>query len=133
LEITPPPPPGAQFRSEHLEVSVAARSIHIKPVGRLQAADYELIRPALESFIAEHGTARILFDAEELEGWTPAAMWEDLKIGVHHISDIERIAIVVDRGWMEKLASLSGVFTKAQVRTFDRAALEEARVWIDGD
>jgi hypothetical protein len=119
--------------SEHLEVSVAARSIHIKPVGRLQAADYELIRPALESFIAEHGTARILFDAEELEGWTPAAMWEDLKIGVHHISDIERIAIVVDRGWMEKLASLSGVFTKAQVRTFDRAALEEARVWIDGD
>ena len=109
--------------SEHLEVSVAARSIHIKPVGRLQAADYELIRPALESFIEEHGTARILFDAEELEGWTPAAMWEDLKIGVHHISDIERIAIVVDRGWMEKLASLTGVFAKADNGSPDCAVL----------
>ncbi len=119
--------------SEHLEVSVAARSIHIKPVGRLQAADYELIRPALESFIAEHGQVRILFDAEELEGWTPAAMWEDLKLGVHHVSDIDRIAFVVDGGWMEKLVSLSGVFTRAEVRTFHRNSLAEAEAWIDGD
>lgn len=119
--------------ADHLEVSTSVRSIHLKPFGRLRAADYELIGPALDAFIQQHGSARILFDAGELAGVTPAAMWEDLKLGLHHRADVERIAIVVDGGWIEKLAALAGSMSKITLRVFDHASIDEAKAWIDGD
>jgi len=127
------PQPEELKMSDHIEISVTDRSIHIKPVGRLHAVDYEAIRPAVESFIKEHGSARILFDCEEFEGWTPAAMWEDLKLGVHHVSDLERIAMVVDTRWQAGLAAACKVFVRAEVRSFDREHLSDAVAWIDGD
>lgn len=119
--------------SQHLEVKITDRSIHLKPVGRLQALDYDAIRPALESFIAQHGSARILFDCEEFTGWTPAAMWEDLKIGVHHVSDLDRIAFVVDKRWQSALATACKGLVRAEVRAFDRGHLDAAVAWIDED
>ena len=119
--------------ADHLEVSTGARSIHLRPFGRLQASDYELIGPALDAFIEQHGSARILFDAGELSGVTPAAVWEDLKLGIHHRSDIDRIAIVADGGWIEKLATLAGSMSKITLRVFDHASIDEAKAWIDGD
>ena len=119
--------------SEHIEISTTKRSIWIRPVGRLRAADYELIRPAVEALIQERGSLRVLFEAEELEGWTPAAMWEDLKLGIHHAKDMERIALVVDKKWLEALVSLGRVFTRAEVKTFHADQIEEAKTWIDAD
>ena len=118
---------------DHLEISTTDRSIHINPVGTIHASDYDLIRPAVESFIESHGAARILFDCEEFSGWTPAAMWEDLKLGVHHVSDLERIAFVVDSRWQSALATACKVFLRAEVRSFDRDRLAEAAAWIDGE
>ena len=119
--------------SDHLEISTTDRAVCIRPVGRLHAADYDLIRPAIDALVERRGSIRVLFEAEEMEGWTPAAMWEDLKLGVHHASDIERIAFVVDKKWLEALASLCKVFTRAEVRTFHADELETAKTWIDGD
>ncbi len=124
------PHPGASM-PDHLEISTTDRSIHIKPVGRIHATDYDLIRPAVESFIERHGAARILFDCQEFDGWTPAAMWEDLKLGTHHASDLERIAFVVDSRWQAALAAACKVFLRAEVRAFDRDRLSEALAWID--
>ncbi len=119
--------------SDHLEVTTARRSIHLKPIGRLRAGDYELIGPALDAFVERHGSARILFDAGGLSGVTPAAMWEDLKLGLRHRSDIDRIAIVVDGGWIERLATLVGAWSRIAVEVFDRDSMDEAKAWVDGD
>ena len=119
--------------SDHLEVSTTARSIQLKPVGRLRARDYELIGPALDAFVEQHGSARILFDAGELSGVTPAAIWEDLKLGLHHRSDIDRIAIVVDGGWIERLATLAGTMSRITLKVFDHDSMDEAKAWVDGD
>lgn len=119
--------------SDHIEISTTERAICIRPVGTLHGADYELIRPAVDALVAKRGSIRVLFEAEELDGWTPAAMWEDLKLGVHHAKDMERIAIVVDKKWLEALASLCKVFTRAEVKTFHQDQIDEAKAWIDAD
>ncbi|MBC04025.1 MAG: STAS/SEC14 domain-containing protein [Phycisphaerae bacterium] len=119
--------------SDLIEISTTERAVCIRPVGWLHGADYELIRPAMDALVEKRGSIRVLFEAEELDGWTPAAMWEDMKLGVHHARDMERIAFVVDRKWLEALAGLSGVFTRAEIRTFHPDEIEEAKAWIDAD
>ena len=119
--------------SDHIEISTTERAICIRPVGRLHAADYELIRPAVDALIEKRGSIRVLFEAEELDGWTPAAMWEDMKLGIHHAKDMERIAFVVDKKWLEALATLSKVFTRAEVKTFHPDQIDDAKAWIDAD
>ena len=119
--------------SDHLEISNTQRAVCIRPTGRIHAADYELIRPAIEALVAKQGAIRVLFEAEELDGWTPAAMWEDFKFGVHHVKDMERIAFVVDKKWLEAVAGLTKVFLHAEVRTFHPDQLEEAKAWIDSE
>lgn len=119
--------------SDHIEISTTKTAVCIRPVGRLHAADYELIRPAMEALIRERGSIRVLFEAEELDGWTPAAMWEDMKLGLHHAKDMERIAFVVDKRWLEALATLCKVFTRAEVKTFHAEQIEDAKAWIDVD
>ena len=119
--------------SDHLELSNTSRALCIRPTGRIHAADYELIRPAIEALVAKQGAIRILFEAEEMEGWTPAAMWEDFKLGVHHHKEMERIAFVVDKKWLEALAGLTKVFLTADVRTFHPDQIDEAKVWIDAE
>ncbi|MCP4835796.1 MAG: STAS/SEC14 domain-containing protein [Phycisphaera sp.] len=119
--------------SDHIEISTTRTAVCIRPVGRLRAADYELIRPAMEALISERGSIRVLFEAEELDGWTPAAMWEDMKLGLHHAKDMERIALVVDKKWLEAMAALCRVFTRAEVKTFHADQIEDAKAWIDAD
>lgn len=116
---------------EHLEITTSEHAVCIRPVGRLHAADYDRIRPAIEGLIEKRGSARVLFEAEEMEGWTPAAMWEDMKLGVHHAKDIERIAFVVDKKWLEALAAMCKMFISAEVRTFHADQAGEAKAWID--
>ena len=119
--------------SDHIEISTTERAVCIRPVGWLHGADYELIRPAMDALVEKRGSIRVLFEAEELDGWTPAAMWEDMKLGNHHAKDMERIAFVVDQKWLEALATLSKVFTRAEVKTFHPDQIDEAKVWIDAE
>jgi len=44
------------------------------------------------------------------------AMWDDLKFGMRHYSDFDRIAMVGDRWWEAWLATICKPFTKARVR-----------------
>ena len=119
--------------SDHLNISTTERAVCIHPVGWVHGSDYELIRPAVEAMVAKRGSLRVLFEAEDFEGWTPAAMWEDMKLGTHVGNVMERIAFVVDKKWQEALAGLCKGFTKAEVKTFHPDQLEEAKAWIDAD
>lgn len=119
--------------SEHLDVAVTARSVHMIARGRLHKADYEALRPHLEKFVAEHGSLRLFVDASELDGWTPAAMWEDTKVGVHHRNDIERIACVTDSKFLSAMVSAMSTLSRADARVFPTEERDAALSWIDGD
>lgn len=103
--------------------------IHVS--GTLNKDDYTVFVPAFERLVKEHGKLRVLFDMSDFHGWDIGAAWEDLKFGVDHFSDIERMAMLGDKKWQEGMAIFAKPFTKAEVRYFDHAKAAEARKWLD--
>ena len=98
--------------------------------GRLTKDDYENFVPEVERLIQEHGKVRVLFDMHGFHGWTPGALWEDLKFDARHFRDIERLAFVGERKWEAGMASFCKPFTSAAIKYFDRGQADEARQWV---
>ena len=98
--------------------------------GKIVKEDYETFVPLIDRLVAQHGKIRILMEMHDFHGWTLGAAWEDTKFAVHHFHDIERLAIVGETKWQEAMAIFCKPFTKADVRFFDPAAIDEARQWM---
>jgi len=98
--------------------------------GKLTKEDYAQFVPEFERLIAQHGRLRLLFDMTGLLGWDAGAAWEDIKVGVAHFGDIERLAMVGEKKWQHGMAIFCRPFTRATVRYFDHAAAAEGRKWL---
>ena len=70
------------------------------------------------------------FDMVDFHGWEASAVWEDVKFGMKHLADIERIAMVGEKRWQRGMAIFSKPFIKAEVRYFDHTAAADARQWL---
>lgn len=98
--------------------------------GKLTHGDYEHFVPAFERLAKQHGKIRVLFEMTDFHGWEGAALWDDIKFGLKHFSDIERLAMVGDKQWEKGMSVFCRPFTTATVRYFDHAAIENARAWL---
>ncbi|BBL77240.1 STAS/SEC14 domain-containing protein [Methylomagnum ishizawai] len=108
------------------------RILGFKFGGKLRTEDYQtLFVPAVEAALpAGGGKARLLALFEDFHGWEAGAAWEDLKFGVRHYADFDRIALVGDRRWEAWMATLGKPFTQAEVRYFDVSDSGAAWAWI---
>jgi hypothetical protein len=57
-------------------------------------------------------------------------MMDDAGIGIKHLSDCDKIAIVSDHQLINTLSKFFGYLFSGQVRVFKDAELEEAKKWI---
>jgi len=101
--------------------------------GKLHDDDYKILVPEVEAVIAKEGSVRILMHLIDFKGWDLHAAWDDMKFGVKHCHDFERIAIVGDKTWEEWMAKLSSPFTASGSRFFDPADIDGAWDWINED
>ena len=97
---------------------------------KLHDEDYRTFVPQVESVLEREGKARLLAHFHEFHGWDLHAVWDDMKFGTKHYSDIERIALVGDRKWEEWMAKICKPFTKAAVKYFDVGDMEQAWAWL---
>ncbi|CAN5803949.1 STAS/SEC14 domain-containing protein [soil metagenome] len=104
--------------------------IHV--TGKLVKADYEELVPAFDRLVRQHGKLSVLFDLTGLLGWTAGAAWEDLKFGLAHFADIDRLALLGEKQWQHAMAVFCKPFTNAEVRYFDHTAAAEAHLWVAG-
>jgi hypothetical protein len=109
------------------------RVLEVRVTGKLTKESYEKFVPAVDAQIKQYGKLRILFVMQDFHGWTAGAMWEDLKFDLKHWKDIERLAVVGDKKWEKGMAAFCKPFTKAQIRYFDIAQIEEARQWVESE
>jgi len=98
--------------------------------GKLKHDDYQRFVPEFERLVKQQGKLRVLFEMDDFHGWDGAALWDDIKFDIKHFSDIERLAMVGDKKWEKGMSTFCRPFTTAQVRYFDRSAIEDARVWL---
>ena len=104
----------------------------LRAADRLTDRDYrEVFIPRLEAVVREHGRVRVLFHlAPDFQGWTPGALWEDLKLDLQHRGDFEKVAMVGAPLWADASLKLFAHFMPGEVRTFLREHLAEAWIWI---
>jgi hypothetical protein len=124
MAITPNKQIGIQERS-------GGKILEIVVAGKLERKDYESFVPEFERRIREHGKIRVLFCMKDFHGWTPGALWEDLKLDLKHFRDIERLALVGEERWQKGMAIFCKPFTTAEVRYFDLTEFDDARRWIE--
>jgi hypothetical protein len=100
--------------------------------GTVTRLDYEeVIIPAVEEALAKFHQVRFLYslggDFKEFEA---AAMWEDAKIGLKHLTSWERVAVVTDVDWIRAAIKVFGFLLHGHIRIFPNGEIVEARAWI---
>jgi len=100
--------------------------------GELRAEDYrDVLLPAIEHAAAA-GDVRVVIVIDSFDGMTGGALWQDLKIGVHHLRSYKRIALVTDIHWMTDMAAWFGWMTPGELKHFPSAQRAEAIAWAAG-
>ncbi len=67
---------------------------------------------------------------DEFTGYSAGAMWDDAKVGMHHLFSWERIALVTDHDMYGRMTRGFGFLMPAQVKVFGTAELDAARAWV---
>ena len=111
----------------------AGGTVAVAVEGTLTHEDYDKLIPYLEKAIESAGPIRVFCDMEKFEGMELQAMWDDLKFAFHHMKDIERLAVIGDKTWLEWCIALTGPLVKSEVRYFDPAQRDEAWEWLSGE
>ncbi len=81
--------------------------VGVRARGKIHVDDYRgTLIPAVEALIAREGKARVLIVlGPEWEGYSTGAMFDDAKLGVEHLKEWERFALVSDAEWIHHVAS----------------------------
>ncbi len=106
--------------------------VAIEASGKVEADDYRrVLEPAAAAAIKAHDKVRLLYVlGDTFTGYSPAAMWEDTKLGFHDLSAWQRIAVVTDHGAMADAIRVFGWLIPAEVRSYPTAQLADAEEWI---
>jgi hypothetical protein len=100
--------------------------------GTVTGHDYEsVLIPAVERGLATHEKLRLLYHlGPEFTGFTAAALWDDTKIGIRHLTAFAKVAVVTDVRWVVDAAKVFGLFIPCPVRVFGNDRLAEAKTWV---
>jgi hypothetical protein len=105
----------------------------VRVSGKLTRSDYEDLVPETNRMVQQHGKLRLSFEMHDFHGWEVSAAWEDMKFGLTHFTDIERVAMVGEKAWEHGISAFWRPFTTAKLRYFDRSQADEGRKWIRAD
>jgi hypothetical protein len=98
--------------------------------GELHGDDYrQVLLPAIEATIQQGHKVRVVLVFERFDGPSGGALWQDLKLGVEHLTHWERIALVTDIDWMTHLTALFGWMTPGELKRFPLAERDAAIAW----
>lgn len=106
--------------------------IAMEAVGEVTRADYQdIIRPELERAFAHGEKVRFLYVlGSQFKGFEPAALIDDAKLGIKHLGDFARIAVVCDVKWVNHAIKLINVATPCPVKNFTVEDEAQAISWL---
>ncbi|MCO6383911.1 STAS/SEC14 domain-containing protein [Oceanicola sp. 502str15] len=100
--------------------------------GTIDASAYEdVLRPALNDKLRRHADIRLLYILDEsFEGFTAGAAVSDARLGMSHLHDFSRIAVVTDAGWVSHAVRLFAPLIAAPLRVFTLSQRRAEETWI---
>lgn len=99
--------------------------------GELHHKDYQTrITPKVDALVNAYEKCRIYIEVSHFHGWDFEAAMDDLKLGVRHRHDLERIAIVGDQKWEAWIVRMFSVMMDGEVKFFLTKDKRAAKEWI---
>ncbi|MEN8260763.1 MAG: universal stress protein [Pseudomonadota bacterium] len=113
------------------EIAVNEERILVFAVtGKLTHRDCRDLLVRLNALPKEPGARSLLLDLEAFKGWEAEAAWDTLSLGVAHLKDFERIAIIGDKGWKGWMMHLARLLLAGQSRYFQHDQAKEVWEWL---
>jgi len=103
--------------------------IGYKAVGTITKEDVEKVKPDLQYLAQNEGKFCMLFDLDQFQGETVEALTEDLEFGLEYGNDIQKIAIVGDKEWEEKVTNTANTLGM-NAKYFHTSEIEQAWRWL---
>jgi len=103
--------------------------------GHLEREDYEkTLVPLAEKLIAQEGRINLYYEmATDFSGFSAGAAWSDARLGLVHMGDLARVAIVADAEWVRLGVRMFAPLMPAKVHLFHLSERAEARLWLAED
>ncbi len=107
-------------------------AIGARASGKITASDYEtVLMPAVEQAIKAHGSVRFLYQlGPEFDGYSPGAMWDDMKLGFAHLKAWKRLALVTDHEWLAGATRMFAFAMPCPVKVLANAECADVVTWI---
>jgi SpoIIAA-like len=106
--------------------------VAVSAAGRVTRQDYEkLLIPKVQEALARHRRIRCYYEiGAGFSGFDGAAVWEDFKLGIEHLTRWERVVVVTDVDWVRLAVNFFRFLVPGEVKVFPMAQADEARRWI---
>jgi len=106
--------------------------VAVQAQGQVTGDDYaQTLVPAVERRLERFEKIRLLYQiGPEFKKFTTTALWEDTRVGLHHLHAFERIAVVTDTGWIRKLIKAIAPTMPGELRCFPLDEIDTATNWI---
>lgn len=100
--------------------------------GHVTKSDYETtLIPAVEKAMQQPGKVRLYYQIDpDFAGIEMGAAWDDFKVGMHHLTRWERMAVVTDVDWIRCAIRAFGFLMPGDLRIFSLAEQDQGREWI---
>jgi hypothetical protein len=106
--------------------------VAVRAQGQVTGEDYSrTLVPAVDKRLATCDRIRLLYQiGPDFKRFTTTALWEDARVGLHHLHDFERVAVVTDVDWIGRLIDGIAGSMPGSVKHFTLDATDEASRWI---
>lgn len=106
--------------------------VGVRVSGPVTADDYETVLiPAIEDAIKNHGPVRLLYVLNcHMSDFSLAAMWDDAKLGLSHLRDFHRIAVVTDDHFVRATLGAFKFAMPGTIKIFAADDEEAATEWL---
>jgi hypothetical protein len=106
--------------------------VAVSAKGTVTGEDYDnVLVPVIEERLKRHQKIRMLYQlGRDFSGFTAAAMWDDAKVGIRHLSAFEKIAVVSDVDWIASAVRIFAFVIPCPVKVFRNDKLSEAKNWV---
>ena len=115
-----------------LMTDTPAHVVGVRALGKVNKAEYEsVLLPALEKAIKQYGKLNYIMVLETSVGnFAPEAWLEDIKAGLKHYAKWNKVAIVTDEKFFEKITDFVSLLIPGEARGFPLSELEVAKAWV---
>jgi hypothetical protein len=88
-------------------------------------------REEVDGVVRRCGRARLLVEYGDVDHTRvePKAMWVSLRTA-RLLGDVDKVAVITDAGWIDKLTEIAGPVTDVEVESFVNARRDEAVAWL---